>query len=423
MSLRNRLSVFWKSRWCIVLVALAVRLVAMSFLYQEHLNPQHDHWSFGGEVGDIARSLVQGKGFGNPMFADTGPTAWLPPIYPSLLALVFRIFGVFTKGAAIFILSLNSIFSALTCLPVFYIALRSFGEKVAWRTAWTWAFYPYGIYFAASHIWPTTLTTLLLSTAFLLGLRLEDSTQPRIWIGFGLLGGIASMSDAVVMAVLPPLGLWMCYRTWQQKKTWIRPALGAVFAFLIVVSPWFARNYIVFHKIVPFRSNFGIELYVGNNNDTSHWITLALHPEHNQEEWRQYARMGEAPYMQLKKQQAIAFISTHKKLFLLTSLRRVIYMWTNFWSLNPDYLRDEPFEVPAILFNTTLSALALWGLWTGWKKFGAAVAPYAIVLFFFPMVYYLTHPEDYYRRPADPLFVILAVYAVTAWVQHRSREA
>jgi asparagine N-glycosylation enzyme membrane subunit Stt3 len=163
----------------IVLVALALRLAVMGFVYPEHLNPERDHWYFGGETGHIARSLVEGKGFSSPMFADTGPTAWQTPIYPSLLALVFRVFGVFTKGAAISILSVNSLFSSLTCLPVFFITRRTFGEKAAWRAAWAWAFFPYAIFFAASHIWPTTLTTLLLSVAFLAGLQLEDLDQVR----------------------------------------------------------------------------------------------------------------------------------------------------------------------------------------------------------------------------------------------------
>ena len=49
--------------------------------------------------------------------------------------------------------------------------------------------------------------------------------------------------------------------------------------------------------------------------------------------------------------------------------------------------------------------------------------PYAIALFFFPVVYYVTHPEDYYRRPIDPIFVVLAVYAVTSRIRNRARPA
>lgn len=406
----------------IVLVALALRLAVMGFVYPEHLNPERDHWYFGGETGHIARSLVEGKGFSSPMFADTGPTAWQTPIYPSLLALVFRVFGVFTKGAAISILSVNSLISSLTCLPVFFITRRTFGEKAAWRAAWAWAFFPYAIFFAASHIWPTTLTTLLLSVAFLAGLQLEDSMQSGTWIKFGLLSGVAAMNDPVVLTVLPLLGLWMCYRAWLRRDNWLRPALAAALAFVVVVLPWFIRNYRAFHKVVPFRGNFGVELYIGNNGDLSHFTARYLHPEHNEEEWQEYVRLGESRYMQHKLQQAMAFISNHKGLFLWSSLRRAIYMWTNYWSLTPDYLKEEPFDIPAIFLNITLSTLALCGLWTAWRTFGVIVVPYAIALFCFPVVYYLTHGEDFYRRPADPFFVVLAVYAVTAWLQPPGRK-
>jgi hypothetical protein len=48
--------------------------------------------------------------------------------------------------------------------------------------------------------------------------------------------------------------------------------------------------------------------------------------------------------------------------------------------------------------------------------------PYVIVFFFFPMIYYLTHPEDYYRRPIDPQYVVLAAYAVASWAAERKRR-
>jgi hypothetical protein len=405
-----------------VLAGFAIRLIVVGFLYPERTDPARDHWRFGGEVGRVARSLVQGKGFSSPMFAETGPTAWLTPVYPALLALVFKIFGVFTTASAICILSLNSLFSALTCLPVFFMARRSFGETTAWRAAWVWAFFPYGIYFAADFIWPTALTTLLLPLAFLSALALEESSRPRTWMRFGLLTGIAAMCDPVVMTALSPVGVWMCYRAYRRKWNWLRLAIVAAMAFTVIVSPWFVRNYVTFHKVVPFRGNLGLELYSGNTADTSRWSKGDAQPSHSEREWREYQDSGEMRYMAHKREQALDFISSHKKLFLWVSLRRAIYMWTNFWSFDPDYLREEPFEVPAIFLNTAMSALALWGLWIGRRTLGATIAPYALAVFFFPVLYYATHPEDYFRRPMDPIFVVLGAYAVTAWLQRRGLE-
>ena len=112
-----------------VVVALVLRLIVMSFLYPERTDPYRDHWRFGGESGRIARSIAQGEGFSNPLFGKTGPTAWLAPVFPYLLAGIFKIFGVYSKASAIVALALDCLFSALTCIPIYFIARK----HLAWR--------------------------------------------------------------------------------------------------------------------------------------------------------------------------------------------------------------------------------------------------------------------------------------------------
>ncbi len=117
-------------------------LVVMVFLLPEQLEPQRDHWHFGYEAGRIARSIAQGGGFSSPLFEDTGPTAWMTPVYPYLVAGVFKLFGVYTKTSAIVLLSLNALMSALVCIPIFEIARISFGERVAKWSAWGVGIFP-----------------------------------------------------------------------------------------------------------------------------------------------------------------------------------------------------------------------------------------------------------------------------------------
>jgi len=45
-------------------------------------NNQH----LGAEYFNIARSMFRGKGFSSPFDQETGPTAWMPPVLPALLA-------------------------------------------------------------------------------------------------------------------------------------------------------------------------------------------------------------------------------------------------------------------------------------------------------------------------------------------------
>jgi hypothetical protein len=116
--------------------------------------------------------------------------------------------------------------------------------------------------------------------------------------------------------------------------------------------------------------------------------------------------------MDRKKQQAIESIRAYPGWYAWTSLRRALYLWTGYWSLDRAYLAEEPLDPPNIFLCTTLTILALLGLRRALKTDFAANLPYALVLFSFPLVYYITSTEVYYRRPIDPFFVILSLVAV-----------
>lgn len=398
-----------------VVVAFGLRLIVMSFLYPERTDPYRDHWRMGGEAGRIARSIAEGKGFSNPLFGETGPTAWLAPVYPYLLAGIFKVFGIYSSASAIVALALDCLLSALTCIPIFFIARRQFGDRTAKWAGWAWAFFPYGIYFSADFIWATTLTTLLMACVFLVALSLEETSAVGQWVGFGVLSGVGGLTDPIIMSVAPFLGAWAWYRLWRSGKRWLMPGLGAVVAVTLTVSPWFIRNYETFHKVIPFRSCLGLEVYFGNNANSWHWGPPGYHPSDNENEWREYQQMGEIAYTQKKFHEGVEFISSHKALYVQQTLRRVIYLWTGFWSFSPRYLREEPADPYNMVFCTGLTVLTLMGLWRAWKLDRNIAMPYLIVFFFFPLVYYFTHPEDYYRRPIDPQYVVLAAYAVVSW--------
>ena len=405
-----------------VIVALALRLVAVSFLYPERTDPYRDHWRCGGEAGRIARSITQGEGFSNPLFGKTGPTAWLAPVFPYLLAGIFKIFGVYSKVSVIAALALNCLLSALTCIPVYFIAKKHFGEPTAGWAGWAWAFFPYAIFFSADFIWATTLTTLLMTLIFLTALHIESSSSVWHWAGFGALSGLGGLTDPVVMSVAPVLGVLAWYRLYKSGRRWLAPGVGAVLAVTLVVAPWFIRNYETFHKVIPFRSCLGLEVYFGNNQDSWHWGPPGYHPSDNENEWREYEQLGEVAYTQEKFHEGLAFINSHRLLYVQQTMRRIVYLWTGYWSFSPRYLREEPADPFNFVSCTGLTVLTLLGLRRVWLVNSALAMPYVLVFMFFPVIYYLTHPEDYYRRPIDPQYVVLAAYAVACWAAERKRR-
>ena len=397
----------------VVVVGLALRLAVMAFLLPEQLDPARDHWKFGYETGRIARSIVAGKGFSSPLFADTGPTAWMTPVYPWLVAGVFRVFGIYTKTSALVLLSLNALMSALTAVPIFLFARRSFGVRVGRWSAWAWAFFPYGIYFPVERIWETWLATLLLCILFWMALELEEPRALWFWMLYGLLWGVEALTSPSALAVLPFLGAWTCYRLGRRKQRWFVANAVAAVLFLAIVTPWFVRNYRVFHHFIPFRDNMGLVLRLGTKGNSDYWGVYELGPWHNEAEWQEFQRDGELRYFATKKQQAIAFIQENPGWWVWTSFRRALFLWTGYWSLERWYLKEEPLDPPNILLCTSLTVLALLGLRKAFRRDSGLGMPYAAVLFSFPLIYYITSPEAYYRRPIDPMFLVLAVYAIS----------
>jgi 4-amino-4-deoxy-L-arabinose transferase-like glycosyltransferase len=403
-----------------LLVALAVRMLVVAFLYRQQVVPERDYFHFGWETGRVARSLALGRGFSSPLFGDTGPTAWVTPLYTYLVAGTFKLFGVYTPRAAFAVLALNSLFSALTCVPIFLLACRAFGSRVAIWAAWAWALFPYAIDFSAERVWGDCLNALLVTLVILFAVRVERSGRLRHWAEFGLLAGVTALATTPVVAIVPVLGAWIAYRIYRRGGEWRVGAATAALVFVLAVSPWFIRNYRTFGRFVPFRDNFWAEVRVGNTGDTSDLYPDWAHPSTSNSEMEEFRRLGEFGYLGRKREQALAFIHDHPGGFAFLTLRRAIYFWTGFWNLNPQFLASEPFYIPNIFFSTALFALMLAGLRTAFRERNPLGWPLAAVIIVYPLVFYITHPSMDYRHAIDPMIVVLATYGALTWGRSRA---
>lgn len=427
-----------------MLVALVIRLVAMCFLYTESYNDLDDHLLFGFEIGRIAQSLAMGHGFANPMLTPTGPTAWMTPVYPYLLAGVFKIFGVFTESSAFAILSINSLFSALICIPVYFAAERSFDRRTASVAAWLWAVWPYSVYLASSFIWETCLSALLFACIFLAALKLRarwetgrvgvDSRELNVragvsstsdekpengnpiygkWFAFGLLWGVGALTNSSMLSVLPFLAAWALWPIWRMSRARsVKAAALLAAGLLLMILPWQLRNYRTFHQSVPLRDTFWVAFWVGNDGHPESWADAAVHPTISAPEQAEFVRLGEIPYTAAKRRQSLDFLAGHRGLFAVTSVRRVVYFWTGFWNLNPMNLAVEFRGASNVFLTSLLTLLMLLGLWQALRVAPGRALPYVIVLIFYPLVFYITVPEIRYRHMIEPEMTILAALGV-----------
>ena len=406
-----------------VLIALILRLINVALVYNRFLDPSRNHREFAWEIGQVAYSIVMGHGFANPYSVGTGPTALLGPVFPYLLSGIFVVFGVFTKASAVAFLAVNSLFSALTCLPVFFLARKSFGLPTAKLAVWSWAFFPYAVYFSTESMWYNSFVTLFLALIFLAALYLESSDRVWAWAGFGFLFGVSALTNPVVLGILPFLGGWVCYRLARLGRRWGRAAMAGALALIITIAPWLVRNYRTFHRPVFLKDNFWMEVCVGNLTTAPDWWNEDIHPSYIPAEMAEFQRLGELGYMAEKRQQALAFIESHPALYLQRSVRRAVYVWTGFWTFHRAYLRNLSEYLANICLLTPLTLLSFWGLYRAFRKARETAAPYFLVLLTFPGIYYLTHPDPRYRHPLDPLLLILACSAIASRLPSRRGSA
>lgn len=382
------------------------------------------------ETGNIARALALGKGFSDALRQGTGATAWLTPVYPLLLAGIFRVFGIFTAASFVVAVALNILFSAAVCVPIFYAGRKIAGEGVGAAAAWLWAIFPNAIMIPYEWIWDTCLTVLLAAFIFWFTLTLAESLRPRDWSVYGLLWGFALMTNPALGSLLPFLLGWAAYRASYSAEvsgdSQQRSAALAGLAILIMVlccTPWTVRNYVAFHRFVPLRSTFPMALWLGHNPvfDPRSPITTRVTPY---EEGREYERLGETAYMREKGIEALNFMRTHRALEITLFRERLVAFWAGLDSPLKAFLRAESLGDRIVLlanFVVTLGTLAgMVAVWVKWRRYTLVLWAFPVV---FPWLYYLTEPYLRYRQPIDPVLMILAALAGDALLSGKNRKS
>ena len=286
--------------------ALAVRVLTITLGHTYRIRPLQDHFQFGWEMGRIARALATGYGYADPFTGHTGPTAWVPPLYPLLIAAVFKVAGVYSALSAWILLAINSVFSAAVVPAIYEIAARCYNRQVAIWSAWLWALYPAALQYAIHWVWEMSLTTMLFSFVLALALRMrsigeadpppnQQSTQH--WLLFGFLWGLIALSNSSLLLFLPACGLWILLGTSNKSAAIARAALASVL-FFAVIAPWIYRNWTVFHVFIPMRSNLGAEFYAGSGPGSNGFPFVATLPlvERDPETMR-YKALGEIAWV------------------------------------------------------------------------------------------------------------------------------
>jgi 4-amino-4-deoxy-L-arabinose transferase-like glycosyltransferase len=401
-----------------VLAALAVRMMVVAYGFRDQIDPADHHASFGWEMGWVARSISQGHGFSSPFFPATGATALVPPLFPYMLAGVFHLFGLYTAKAAFAILSINSLLSALTCIPIYCSARYVLGERVATLAGFGWVIYPYAIYFSGARVWDYALTGLLFTTCFCFAQRLHR-WRLMGWLGFGLVYGAAALANPSVLTMFPVFLLLAVLELRRIGSRWMLRCVVATVGLVAVLTPWTVHNYRALHFAGPVRDNFWMESWAGNNGDTFESNAVWAHPASNPVEMQRFQALGEMAYIAEKKALAMNFIEHNPMFFAGLSVRRAFSYWTGFWSFSPAYLSREPLEIADVFFCSSITVLMLLGARRLWRQDRESALAFLALITIFPITYYFTHATPDYRQPIEPEVVVLVVMGILSLKSRR----
>jgi 4-amino-4-deoxy-L-arabinose transferase-like glycosyltransferase len=377
---------------------------------------------FGNEIGCVARAIARGEGFSSPLPVKSGSTAWFTPVYPYLMAGVLKVFGPTGYVPFVAMTTLDNIFSALTCVPIYFAGKKIGGDRLGFIAALAWAVYPVAIFLSFDLIWYTTLSGLVAGFLLWATLSIPNSARMWEWAGYGILWGAELMTNAAFVSLVPCVFLWIAWERNREGRPWVKPLGMAALALVLMCSPWTVRNYLRFHTFIPLRSNLGLELWRYNS------AKALPHPSISQEERAKYLEMGEIAYMKEKQHMALQHIASHPGEFVRLSWWRAIDTWLGaqrpfaaFWDSNKFSFRFRLFG------DAVFSLLGLGGLFVLHKRRDHNFWPLLIFTAVFPMVYYITVSGDLYRHPIDPGLAILAAITMDrvtdkVWRKRSSRD-
>ena len=388
----------WFRLWLLFAVALLVRIGIVWFTLRIHSAA----WFFnqGSELALLGESLRSGHGLSSPFGGSTGPSAFLAPGYPAIVAVVFAFFHPYSEASAVVMMLLQALFGAATVAVMMLLAQRAFDIRTATVAGTIWALAP-PLPWMPTLFWETSLSILLATGIAAFALHCAESPSTPAWLGAGVLAALAISVNPSLLPIPVCCSGWTIYRT--RALSWTMPAPGLAL-FLLLSLPWIVRNERQLHAFIPLRSSMGYELWQGNRPGSNGFFSPELHLNANAEEVGRYRQMGEVAYMHEKGMLAENAVRANPIQFLLLTVRRIFYFWTG------------TMEKPAALIVTYVSLTSLAGmagLFLLWRRNRNLATFFLLPLLAFPLPYYITHPDFRFRLVIDPLLTILASYAVT----------
>jgi 4-amino-4-deoxy-L-arabinose transferase-like glycosyltransferase len=222
---------------------------------------------------NVAKDFQYANSWRNPgcqqCFGDIGLTSFREPVFPLVLALQFKLFGESPRTNFL----IQALLGTLTIPLCFGIASMLVSSRAALLAALLETMNPYHIHYAA-FISSENITIIILLALVFFTLRVlrsintgepiarRDLTLLTLFFSAGILTRAVFISIVLVTLIFIVIAF---YRKSAAVVPTIRSVGPLTLLMLLCVSPWFIRNYLVWHTFV-YQTNAGQNLLMGFND-------------------------------------------------------------------------------------------------------------------------------------------------------------
>jgi hypothetical protein len=354
----------------------------------------------------FAKNISSGYGYA---FPNDGLTAYWPVGTSAAYALIYKIFGFSYIPIVIF----NIILGVGIVWLSYSIAHRYINKTVATFTALLVACWPILIQFTTILASELIFNFLILAAIYVWGSQnIPAILRAVIW------GALICAATYVRPTALPIILLLPCL-DWLTRRRFSNAVISLIVASLtatILFTPWVIRNQQVFGEFVLVSANGGVNLWMGNNpNSTGGYTPLPEKDATNKD----FA--NEAARDRYFKQEAIHFILHNPLSYLKLAIKRTLITYKAetigvVWNGALDKL-SKPILIVLKLFSSLywwlMLAIGFLGLyWIIRDKKLSILHVLTVIPAFFFIFPILTVGQDRYHLPINPFLAMYAGYAI-----------
>ncbi|MBU2626239.1 MAG: glycosyltransferase family 39 protein [candidate division Zixibacteria bacterium] len=365
------------------------------------------------------------------------------PLYATVLGLFYAVSG----GSLLFAKIISIIIASFSCVLLYKIAERIFGQSIARIAGIMLALYG-TVLFYDTQILPPVLTVFLILCAIHLLLKFEERKQLIYLCLSGLAFGLSLITEPMTAAAIPFILLWLLRYAKIRKGVSYRVTRGGLFIVILLMPVILTsyHNYQVAKQVIPVSNDCGLKFYLGNNPVADGLARrMPEIPAENQMPWHDLVfvtdsiakfetgeQLSPGEISSYWKSKAVSWISSDVGGFFALTAKKSYYFLAGYESSDGtgiyDY-RSYSMLLSALAFDFGMKIpfglimpLAIVGVivtrkrWKELLPLHAMIWPFAAIAIFFTV-------NASVRLPVVPFVIMLAAAAVhTIWSLSKARK-